>query len=118
MANPALGAILAMTAATISGTAWSGEPMPLRLIAEPVGTGVRLQVVGSSPVACEARYELEVAASAGGSRSVQRGSAKLKPGSDIVLATTTLGGNSSDGWSATLSVEACDGSHYKQVKSG
>lgn len=118
MANPAFGAILAVTIAAAQGAAPSDGQAPLRLTAEPVETGVRLQVIGLSPLACDARYELEVAASAGGNRSVQRGSARLRPGHEVVLATTTLGGTGAAGWSATLRVDSCDGRHFEEVKHG
>lgn len=118
MSNLALEAILVLTIAAAPGVAPADRPMPLRLSAEPVDAGIRLQVIGLSPVACEARYELEVAAAGGGNRSVQRGSVKLRPGHKVVLSTTTLGRKGAVGWSATLRVDSCDGRHFEEVKHG
>lgn len=103
---------LAMTVAAVSGAS------PLHLLAEPVDAGVRLTIVGSSRVACDTSYELKVVGAAGGNRSVQRGSARLAPGKQVVIATTTLGNQASEHWSATLSVDSCDGKHYEQVETG
>ena len=113
MAALPLGILVAMTMASAPGPA-----SPLHLVADPVDSGVRLRVVGSSAVACDASYELEVVGSAGGNRSVQRGSARLAPGKQVVVATTTLGNRASSGWSATLRVDGCDGHRYEQVETG
>jgi len=113
MSNAAFVTFLAMTFATASGPA-----SPIRLEVEPVDAGVRLRVVGLSPVACEARYELEASGDTGGNRSTQRGSAHLRPGVESVLSTTVLGGEIAGKWSATLRVEDCDGRRFEEVKHG
>jgi hypothetical protein len=110
--------ILALAAALAAGTpdpAPSGAPV--RLIAESVGTGVRLRVVGNSAAACEARYELAVSGDTirGGNRSIQRGTARLQAGVPATLATVSLGSVNPKGWEARLSVEPCDGARYVQV---
>jgi len=107
MLGPLLATLLATTPMSAS---------PIRLEAEPFESGIRLRVVGHSEIECAAEYELEVSASAGGNRSVQRGSARLQPGREAVLATTTLG--LSDGWSASLRVVSCDGKRYVQKEGG
>ena len=95
----------------------AGEP-PLRLVAELVGTGIRLQVIGNSIAACEAHYELDVTGDSvrGGNRSIQRGTARLSPGVPATLATVTLASVNPDGWSAKLSVHPCGGERYEQVR--
>lgn len=113
MSNAAFGTFLAMTIAAASGHA-----SPIRLEAEPVDAGVRLRVIGLSPVACEASYELEAAGDTGGNRSTQRGTAHLRPGVETVLSTTVLGGEAAGKWSATLRVEDCGGRRYEEVKRG
>ena len=111
-------AIIAMTISASAGAGGTGSPnSPLRLVADKVATGVRLRVVGLSPVACDAKYELEVSSGSGGNRSVQRGAAKVTPGPEIIFATTTLGGQGAGNWSATLRVDACD-RHYEQTLDG
>lgn len=116
MSHVILGAIVAMTIAASSAAASSEQPQsPLRLASTPVDGGVRLRIVGLSPIACNASYELEVISQAGGNRSVQRGAAQLQPGDEVVLATATLGGNGAASWSATLRVDSCDGRHFEEV---
>lgn len=112
MANLPIGLGVAMMIAAVSHIA------PLRLVADQVDAGVRLQVIGSSPVACDASYKLQVVGGAGGNRSVQSGKARLAPGKQVVIATTTLGNRASEQWSATLSVDACDGKRYEQIETG
>ncbi len=97
----------AMTAAPAS------EPVPVRLAVEPAGEGVRLTVIGESDVAMTARYSLEVVASEGGNRSVQRGEARLRPGATATLATVTLG-HAGRGWSAMLKVSPEGGAPYER----
>ena len=109
----AIGAILAMTMAASSADA---SESPLRLVSGPAPEGVQLRIVGLSPVACGAHYELEVVGQAGSNRSVQRGAAQLLPGKEVVLATTTLGGKGAGGWSATLRVDSCDGRHFEEMQ--
>ena len=103
---------LAVLAAAMTG-APASEAVPIRLAAEPVGEGVRLSVIGDSDVAMTARYSLEVVASEGGNRSVQRGEAHLQPGRAATLATVTLG-QAGRGWSAILKVSPEGGAPYER----
>ncbi|PWG01909.1 curli-like amyloid fiber formation chaperone CsgH [Sphingosinicella humi] len=103
---------LAFFAAAMTG-APASEAVPIRLAAEPVGEGVRLTVIGDSDVAMTARYSLEVVASEGGNRSVQRGEAHLQPGRAATLATVTLG-QADRGWSAILKVSPEGGAAYER----
>ncbi len=107
----ALGAVLASAAPTLPQAA------PVRLVSEPSGNGVRLRVVGASAAPYSGRFRLTVASEAGGAgnRSVQSGTANLRPGTEATLVDLTLG-RVSDGWSAVLEVTSSDGGSYKQVE--
>jgi hypothetical protein len=90
---------------------------PLHLVTEATGNGIRLRVVGMSDAACVARYALDVSSrSPGGhNRSVQRGTARLSPGTPAVVATSALVGTAAQGWTAQLSVEGCGpGDRYEE----
>src|SRR3546814_13795181 len=98
---------MSVSAATIQFVAW------------PVGDGVSLQVVGDAASAVEARYSLEVTsdAAAGKNRSTQRGTARLQPGTRVMLITMTLGNVSHGNWSAKLLVEPSTREPYQQIRS-
>ena len=90
---------------------------PVRFETGPV-VGVELiSVVGESPVACSARYRLEVTAGAAGSasRSVQSGVAQLEPGRRVTLVNLRLAGQGIPKVSAILTVEPCSGKPYQQI---
>jgi hypothetical protein len=93
---------------------------PLHLVTEPVGAGIRVRVVGESPVACEAHYVLEVASdpAEGANRSVQRGAARLGPGVATTIATVTLANAGSKAWTARLGVEPCGGAKTYEETTG
>ncbi|RIX29332.1 curli-like amyloid fiber formation chaperone CsgH [Sphingomonas edaphi] len=105
MAWAEIGAILAMTTAATQ---------PLRLHVEPVEGGIRLEVIGISPIACTARYELEVTGNAGGNRSSQRGTANLLPDRQVLLASTTIGAGPGSDWNAVLRVQGCGDLNYEE----
>lgn len=108
----------AIVAALLVASATPGGQEPLRLVAEQVGPGIRLSVIGESTSAVEARFALEVRSdsSGGNNTSVQRGVARLVPGEQKRLMTLTLGNVAQGGWSATLSVEPNPGAPYRQVR--
>src|SRR3546814_20569993 len=68
--------------------------------------------------AVEARYSLEVTsdAAAGKNRSTQRGTARLQPGTRVILITMTLGNVSHGNWSAKLLVEPSTREPYQQIR--
>src|SRR3546814_17743265 len=79
-----------------------------------VGGGVRLKVIGASDEIMAASYALEVTEGRGANRSVQRGTARLRPGAPVPLVTLTLG-HANAGWSALLTVSPEDGTPYQQT---
>ena len=86
---------------------------PIRLVADQSGDTVRLQLVGESATAVTARYELE-ATSGTGNRSVQRGTATLRPGERSVLVSVGLGTRGA-GWSARLKVSQPEGDYEQSL---
>src|SRR3546814_8760427 len=76
-------------------------------------------LVGDAASAVEARYSLEVTsdAAAGKNRSTQRGTARLQPGTRVILITMTLGNVSHGNWSAKLLVEPSTREPYQQIRS-
>lgn len=86
---------------------------PIKLIADEAPSHVSLTVLGDSPIALHASYELE--ASAGqGNRSVQRGQVDLVPGKPVKLISLNLGGTT-HAWTAKLTVVTSFGT-YEQVR--
>ena len=90
---------------------------PIRLETGPVAGAELLSVIGESPVACSARYRLEVTAGTAGSanRSVQSGVAQLQPRRRVTLVNLRLAGQGSRQVSAILNVESCGGQAYQQI---
>ena len=79
-----------------------------------------MRVVGHSPVQCDAIYALEVTNGAAGAsnRSVQRGTARLRPGIGATVATLTLATASHEAWTARLKVDPCGSARtYTEVRS-
>lgn len=107
-------AILLLAAPAMNQAAPAEAP-PIRLVSEEVGEGVRLKVIGASDEAVAASYALEVTGGKGANRSVQRGTARLRPGDPVTLVTLTLG-NADAGWSALLTVSPEDGTPYEQTE--
>jgi hypothetical protein len=118
MANlhPALGS--AMTAILSPAVASAAlPPAPIQLMAKPERGGVSLIVFGTSTTACKANYRLEVSSGAPGSnRSVQSGTAHLRPDAPVTLIKLSLAGRPAMSWFARLTVMPCDGPRYEQVK--
>ena len=113
-----VGFVSLALAAAAATAAVTRPAAPLHLVTEPAGSGVRIRIVGHSPVVCEARYSLEVANRSGGgtSRSVQRGAARLRPGVVSNVATVTLGNAAAAGWTARLVVDPCGpAKRYEEV---
>jgi hypothetical protein len=90
---------------------------PLRLEVEQEGNAGIVRLIGDSPVACSASYELEVGNSggAGGNRSIHRGVARLQPGRPTTLVSVKFGTGDQRGWLARLSVQPCSGPDYQQI---
>lgn len=102
--NPSMLIAAALGATTMQTEA---PPMPadapITLATEASATGVTVRVVGLASTAIAARYSLEVAS--GGSRTVQSGSVRLRPGESAVLLTSRMGGDAQRPWTARLRVE-------------
>ena len=118
-----IGPVRALSLALIAfgaPAAGSAPAAPLHLVTEPVGSGIRIRVVGHSAVACDARYSLEVSNRSGGgsNRSVQRGAARLRPGVVSNVATLTLGNAAPGSWSARLVVDPCGTARRYEEVSG
>ena len=86
---------------------------PISLDVERQGDVHVLRVLANSPVACTATYRLEVAAAAGGNRSVNRSTVTIQPSKPQTLATVTLGGSAAP--SARLEVDPYGAASYEQV---
>ncbi len=107
-----LGALAAMTSSFSGGQ--EGAAQPIRVVAEPVGGGVQVRVVGASEQPYAALFSLEV--TSGGNRSVHRGSVSLTGGEPATLSTVTLGNAQPGQWRAHLKVEPQSGPAYEQVR--
>src|SRR3546814_10776567 len=83
-----ISAIMLLAAPVMNQTAPAEAP-PIRLVSEEVGGGVRLKVIGASDEIMAASYALEVTGGRGANRSVQRGTARLRPGAPVTLVTLT-----------------------------
>lgn len=93
----------------------SGE-QPIRLAAEPVPEGVRVQVIGAAGQDIVASFALEV--DGGGNRTVHRGSARLGSNdAQVVLSTVTVGLARGRPWHARLRVEPEGRPAYEQSRS-
>lgn len=102
----AAGLLAAVTAA---------EP-PIRLVAETVPQGVRIQVVGAANADLAAAFTLEV--DGDGNRSVHHGSARLaRAGEPVVLSSVTLGLAPGRPWHAQLRVQPEAQPGYEQSRS-
>ena len=103
-------------APSAAGGAAEGAAAPIHLVAEPVGEGVRIRVVGSSDAPFEASYSLEAESGANGAsnRSTTRSWVRLEPGVSVTLATVNLG--NAGKWTARLKVEPKDAPPYEEVR--
>ena len=91
------------------------DELPIRILAEPVATGVRVLVVGASDVGYDATFSLEV--SSGGNHSFHHGSATLSGGDRTVLSSATFCFAEGRTWNARLLVEPRGGLPYQLLLS-
>jgi hypothetical protein len=108
---------LGILAAMMFSAPTNGAPAgPIRLVTEPAGDGVRIQVVGSADTPYEASYSLEAESGpqGGSNRSVTRSWVRLEPGVAVTLATVNLG--NAGKWTARLKVEPKDAPAYEEVR--
>lgn len=111
--------VAALLAAALPGVAMA-QVVPLHLVTEPEGSGVRIRVVGHDVPTCDVGFVLEVVHSAatGRSRSVQRGTARAQPGAPRTFATASLANVRAKDWAARLSVGPCGASKNYSQSSG
>lgn len=78
-----------------------------------------IRIVGQG-TACNASYALTVAnrTAPGTSRSVQRGTASVRPGAPATFATSTLAGAATGKWTAQLAVRGCGADAQYEESSG
>jgi hypothetical protein len=107
-----LGILAAMIAPTAPG---AGSEQPLRMVAESVSLGIRIQVIGSADANCEASFTLEV--SSDGNHSIHKGTVALEPGHPVTLSTVNVGVPAGRPWRASLKVESRGQQAYEQVAS-
>jgi hypothetical protein len=88
---------------------------PLKLEVSTSGGASVIRIIGESPVACSASYQLEVRDAQHGNRSVTGGNATLTPGIRQTVATVALGAGSAGTTVATLDVKPCGGKPYQQA---
>lgn len=104
-------------AAIILGAALVGTPTtgrPIQLQVNQADGQLVIRLIGQSQAAISARYELELASGAAGStnRSVQRGTANLRPGKAVTLATLRMSNPNGASWTARLHVTPSSGEPY------
>ena len=101
-----------MLAAGLMSAPTAGRPLHLEV--NNVGDQLVIKLVGESPAALSARYELEVSGGPGGSsnHSVQRGTATLQPGKPVTVATLRLGNSKISHYTARLHVTPSTGEPY------
>jgi hypothetical protein len=104
--------IAAVLVAAASGGA--SLPQPLQLKVSEVGETLEMNLVGHSALPCSARYELEVTGGPKGAsnHSVQRGTATIKAGAPVTVATVRLGNPKGAEWAARLHVTPSSGDAY------
>jgi hypothetical protein len=87
---------------------------PLQLQVDDSGSQVIIRLVGESPTAFAASYELEVTGGSSGSsnRSIQRGTARLQAGQSVTVATLRLRNSTQTRWIARLHVTPSAGAAY------
>jgi len=93
------------------------ELRPIRLQEEQFTGGVHILVIGASPSELRAQYRLEVTSGPNGNRSIQTGSAVIRPGSEVLLINLRMAGSGS-GWSARLTVTPESGAPYEDRLDG
>ena len=100
-------------AATLASTPAAERPLRLEVVQS--GPQLVIRLVGSSPTAWSARYDLDVTGSAGTSNnhSAQRGTARLQPGQQATVATVRLANSATTNWIARLHVTPSSGAPYE-----
>ncbi|GAA4768728.1 hypothetical protein GCM10023219_13420 [Stakelama sediminis] len=100
---------------TMTASADDETGRPITLLVSQQQDSVELRVVGQSPEAVQAHYTLEVSGGdkSNSNRTVQRGSARLKPDQAVVLMTLKLGAAGGRHWHAVLKVEPEHGKAYE-----
>ena len=111
MANLLIGSIIAALAGLAAGGSPSLPDRPVRLITERTDNGIRVRVVGESPVDVSVHYRLELGGGSG-NRISQGGAATLEGGAEpTTLANIRMSGTSVEG---RLIVELESGGGYEQ----
>jgi hypothetical protein len=107
--------LIAAILAAASATGGAYPPHPLQLQVSNAGGQLEMNLVGHSDRACSARYELEVTGGPAGAsnHSVQRGTATIRPGASVTIATLRLGNPEGAAWSARLHVTPSTGDAYQ-----
>ena len=87
---------------------------PIHLEVNQADGQLVIKLVGNSQAAVSARYELEVAGGPAGAsnNSVQRGTASLRPGKVVTLATLRVASPKGARWTARLHVAPSSGEPY------
>ena len=107
--------LIAAILAAASAAGGSTPQHPLQLHINDVAGQLEMRLVGESDRACSARYELEVTGGPdrAANHSVQRGTATIKPGAPVTVATLRLGNSSGAQWAARLHVTPSTGDAYE-----
>jgi hypothetical protein len=101
--------LIAMILAASAATA-GPPPHPLQLDVSRADDQVTIRLVGESATPVAAAYELEVTGKS--NRSAQRGTAMIRPGRPVTIATLRLGGAKGDLLTAYLHVVPSTGEPY------
>ena len=101
------------TAAALALAAVAGAGEPVRLAVEQGPQHTTFQVVGESPVAVDARYELAIE-TGGGNRTRNVGEVSVRPGAAQAFATVRTTGAP---WVATLTVTTAGGRYERVLRS-
>ena len=106
---------LALAASMLAASAPAAD-RPIHLKADEVEGALRLEVLGLAATDLEADYTLEVQSggSAGKTRTLQKGQARLHAGVLAKLNSVRLGGSAQRGWSASLEVRLASGETYSE----
>jgi hypothetical protein len=104
--------IAAVLVATASGG--TSAPRPLQLQVSEAGETLEMSLIGHSAQPWSARYELEVTGGPKGAsnHSIQRGTATIKAGTKVTVATVRLGNPKGAQWAARLHVTPSSGDAY------
>ena len=107
---------ISLAAMALAASLTSGPSLnrPLRLDVDESGGQVIIRLVGSSPTPWSAQYDLQVTGGAARSNnhSAQRGTARLQPGQQTIVATVRLANSAGAVWTARLNVMPATGAPY------